>query len=74
MAQGTVGISISASDAQSGVDQIVRAEELGVAAAWMTSGGGGGDSLTVLAATKAGGGVPGRPPGTLRLASRRAGR
>ena len=53
MAQGTVGISISANDAQSGVDQVVQAEELGVPAAWMTSGGGGGDSLTVLAAAAA---------------------
>ena len=53
LAGRTVGISISASDAQSAVDQVVRAEELGVAAAWMTSGGGGGDSLTVLAAAAA---------------------
>ena len=53
MAQGIVGVSISAGDSQSAVDQVVRAEELGVAAAWMTSGGGGGDSLTILAAAAA---------------------
>ena len=40
MTRRIVGVSISADDARSGLEQIVQAEALGVPAAWMTSGGG----------------------------------
>jgi F420-dependent oxidoreductase-like protein len=53
MGDGTIGIAVSAPDAAEAVSQIRHAEELGVAAVWLTSGGGGGDSLTVLSAAAA---------------------
>ena len=53
MGQGTIGISISAPDAPTAVKAIKDAEDMGVRAAWMTSGGAGGDALTVAAAAAA---------------------
>ena len=53
MADGTIGIAVTAPDPASAVARIVHAEEMGVAAVWLTSGGGGGDALTLLAAAAA---------------------
>ena len=53
MGQGTIGISISAPDAPTAVAAIKKAEDIGVRAAWMTSGGAGGDALTVASAVAA---------------------
>ena len=50
MREKTIGIAVSAPDARTAVSHIVWAEELGVPAAWLTSGGGGGDALTIFAA------------------------
>ena len=50
MGEKTIGIAVSAPDAKTAVSNIIRAEELGVRAAWLTSGGGGGDALTIFAA------------------------
>ena len=49
MSEKIVGISIPAPDAQSIIDSIVEAEEVGVKAAWLTSGGDAGDALTAMA-------------------------
>ena len=53
MSDKVIGIAVSAPNASAGLDRIVRAEELGVRAAWLTSGGGGGDAPTLLAAAAA---------------------
>ena len=53
MGQGTIGIAVAARDATSTLETIEMAENLGVRAAWMTSGGAGGDALTVAAAAAA---------------------
>ena len=45
----TLGVSVTAANAQDAVDRIVHLEELGVGAAWLTSSGGGGEAMTVLA-------------------------
>ncbi len=47
--KNTVGVSITARNAQDAVDRIVHLEELGVGAAWLTSSGGGGEAMAVLA-------------------------
>ena len=49
MSEKIVGIAIPAPDAQSIIDSIVEAEEVGVKAAWLTSGGDAGDALTAMA-------------------------
>ena len=46
----TVGIVISAPDTISALAEIREAEDMGISAAWLTSGSGGGDALTLLAA------------------------
>ena len=48
-----IGVSISAPNAQEGVDRIVHLEELGIGAAWLTSGGGGGEAMMLMAAAAA---------------------
>ena len=53
MSDNIVGIVISAPNASAALDQIVKAEELGIKAAWATSGGAGGDALAVFAAAAA---------------------
>ena len=53
MGQGTIGIAVAARDATGALAAIKKAEEMGVKAAWMTSGGAGGDALTVAAAAAA---------------------
>jgi F420-dependent oxidoreductase-like protein len=53
MGQGTIGIAVAAGDASAALAAIRKAEEMGVRAAWMTSGGAGGDALTVAAAAAA---------------------
>ena len=53
MSQGTVGISITAPDAETSLSRIIKAEEIGIGAAWLTSGGGGGEALTLLAGAAA---------------------
>ena len=50
MPEKTVGVAIYAPSASSAVSQIRRAEEMGIRAAWLTSGGAVGDPLTLLAA------------------------
>ncbi len=49
----TIGVSITAANAQEAVDRIAHLEELGVGAAWLTSSGGGGEAMAVLAAAAA---------------------
>ena len=48
-----VGVSVTASSAQEGLERIERLEELGVGAVWVTSGGGGGEAIALLAAAAA---------------------
>ena len=48
-----VGVSVTAASARAGVDYISRLDEMGVSAAWLTSGGGGGEAMSVLAAAAA---------------------
>lgn len=50
MADGTIGVHVVGRDAAAIVDGIVRAEELGIPAVWLTTGGAAPDGLTVLAA------------------------
>ena len=53
MADKIVGMAVSAPDAATGLSRIIRAENLGVRAVWLTSGGGGGEALTLLGAAAA---------------------
>ena len=54
MSQDNVfGVSVTASSAREAVEKIEHLEELGVGAAWLTSGGGGGEAIAILAATAA---------------------
>ena len=53
MANNIIGVAIPAPDPQAALASIRRAEELGVKAAWMTSGGDVGDALTLFAAAAA---------------------
>lgn len=53
MADKIIGVAIPTPDPQSVLASIRRAEELGVKAAWMTSGGDVGDALTLYAAAAA---------------------
>ena len=54
MSQSNVfGVSVTASSAREAVEKIEHLEELGVGAAWLTSGGGGGEAIAILAATAA---------------------
>lgn len=53
MGVNKIGVAVSARSPSDALEQIRRLEELGVSAAWLTSGGGGGDSMTVLAAAAA---------------------
>lgn len=48
-----VGVSVTAANAREGVAYISRLDEMGVSAAWLTSGGGGGEAMSVLAAAAA---------------------
>jgi alkanesulfonate monooxygenase SsuD/methylene tetrahydromethanopterin reductase-like flavin-dependent oxidoreductase (luciferase family) len=50
MADGTIGVQVVARDAAGIVDGIVHAEEMGIPAAWLTTGGTAPDALTVFAA------------------------
>ena len=49
----TIGIAVSGPDPVAALSQIREAEELGIGAAWSTSGGTGGDPLTLFAAAAA---------------------
>ncbi len=51
--ENVIGVSITAANAREAVEQIERLEEIGVGAAWLTSGGGGGEAIAVLAAAAA---------------------
>ena len=51
--ENLVGVSVTAASAREGVERIARLEEIGVSAAWLTSGGGGGEAMSVLAAASA---------------------
>ncbi len=54
MSQSNVfGVSVTASSAREAVEKIEHLEELGVGAAWLTSGGGGGEAIAILAAAAA---------------------
>jgi F420-dependent oxidoreductase-like protein len=53
MPDGTIGVTIQAPDAAGIVDGIVRAEQMGVPAVWMTAGGTTHESLTMFAAAAA---------------------
>ena len=48
-----VGVSVTAANAREGVAYISRLDEMGVSAAWLTSGGGGGEAMSILAAAAA---------------------
>ena len=48
-----IGVSVTAASAREGLERIERLEELGVGAAWLTSGGGGGEAIALLAAAAA---------------------
>jgi F420-dependent oxidoreductase-like protein len=50
MPEGTIGVQVVARDAAGLVDGIVRAEQMGIPAVWLTTGGTAPDGLTVLAA------------------------
>ena len=50
MSGGKVGVAISAPNAPEVLAGIERAEELGISAAWLTTGGAGLDALTLFAA------------------------
>ena len=49
MSPKMIGFAATGPDAPGVLAAIQRAEELGISAAWMTSGGGGGDALTIFA-------------------------
>ena len=51
--ENIIGVSVTAASAREGVERISRLEEIGVSAAWLTSGGGGGEAMSVLAAAAA---------------------
>ena len=53
MTDPIVGVAITAANAADALGAIRRAEEIGVPAAWLTSGGGGGDGITIVAAAAA---------------------
>ncbi len=53
MARKTVGIAIPAPNSKAVLENIQRAEELGIPAAWLTSGGAAGDAMTLLAVAAA---------------------
>ncbi len=54
MSQSNIfGVSVTASSACEAVEKIEHLEELGVGAAWLTSGGGGGEAIAILAAAAA---------------------
>ncbi len=48
-----VGVSVTAANAREGAAYISRLDEMGVSAAWLTSGGGGGEAMSILAAAAA---------------------
>ena len=48
-----IGVSVTASSAREGLERIGHLEDLGVGAAWVTSGGGGGEAIALLAAAAA---------------------
>ena len=48
-----IGVSVTARNASEGLERIERLEEIGVEAAWLTSGGGGGEAIAILAAAAA---------------------
>ena len=50
MPDGTIGVHTVARDAAGLVDAIVRAEEMGIPAVWLTTGGTAPDGITVFAA------------------------
>ena len=50
MSRSGLGVVISAPDSDAILESIARAEELGIPAAWMTTGGAGLDALTLFAA------------------------
>lgn len=50
MPKGTIGVQIVARDAAGMLEGIVRAEEMGIPAVWLTTGGVAPDGLAVLAA------------------------
>lgn len=50
MPNGTIGVQIVARDAAGIVEGIVRAEEMGIPAVWLTTGGTAPDAITVFAA------------------------
>ncbi|MBF8267900.1 MAG: class flavin-dependent oxidoreductase [Dehalococcoidia bacterium] len=53
MVQNTIGVAVTARSAREALASIQRLEEMGVPAAWLTSGGAGGDALTTFAAAAA---------------------
>ncbi len=48
-----IGVSVTAPNASEGIERIERLDEIGVGAAWVTSGGGGGEAIALLAAAAA---------------------
>ncbi len=48
-----IGVAVTGRDASEVLERIVHMEELGIPAAWLTSGGAGRDSLTMFAAAAA---------------------
>ena len=50
MPDGTIGVHVVARDAAGVLDAMVRAEEMGIPAVWLTTGGTAPDGLTVIAA------------------------
>ena len=53
MAQQRIGVQVTGPDSAAVLDGIVRAEAMGIPAAWLTTGGAGPDGLTVSAAAAA---------------------
>lgn len=49
MAKKTIGIAVPAPNTRAVLENIQKAEELGIPAAWLTSGGAAGDAMTLLA-------------------------
>ncbi len=53
MAKKTIGIAVPAPNTRAVLENIQKAEELGIPAAWLTSGGAAGDAMTLLAVAAA---------------------
>ena len=54
MSQKRVGVAVAAPNSVAALEGIKKAEEMGISAAWLTTGGAGPDALTVFASAAVG--------------------